>query len=250
MRALLQNPALFVSLIVMIPLWYGIGYQLDRADFPLLISLFSAVFACYILVCWNIRDTQSYWWALGFAIGFRLMLLPAIPFLSDDVYRFIWDGRLLAQGIDPFARTPRWLMEHAAVRESLVGLTPALFEKLNSPDYYTVYPPFCQGLFGLAGWLFPKSILGSIVLLRSLMISAELVSFYLLHKLVQYFQLPMYTVLLYALNPLIIAELTGNLHFEGFMVAFLLATCWLLLKQRWGLSGLFFSGSGLRATAF
>lgn len=245
MRGLLQKPVLLVSLIVMIPLWYGIGYQLERAAFPVLISLFSALFGCYILVCWNVRDTHSYWWALGFAIGLRLMLLPAVPFLSDDVYRFIWDGRLLAQGMDPFAHTPRWLMQHTEVRESLVGLTPALFEKLNSPDYYTVYPPFCQGVFGLAGWLFPKSILGSIVLLRSLMINAELVSFYLLHKLVSYFHLPMHTVLLYALNPLVLAELTGNLHLEGFMIAFLLGAFWLLLKQQWALSGLFFSGAVL-----
>lgn len=68
-------------------------------------------------------------------------------------------------------------------------------------------------------------------------------SIYLIVKLLKHFQLPFRNVLIYALNPLIILEITGNLHFEGAMIFFLLLAIWLLVKQRNTLSAITFAFS-------
>jgi alpha-1,6-mannosyltransferase len=165
--------------------------------------------------------------------------------LSDDVFRFIWDGRLLAQGVDPFAHTPQWFLNHPEVMDKLNGIDKSLFAQLNSGEYYTVYPPFCQALFALAGWLFPNSELGAIISLRSLMIISEAFTIYFLEKLRRFYNQPYWIVLLYALNPLVIMELTGNLHFEGFMITFMLGAFWLFLKKRHKSGAVLFSGAVL-----
>jgi hypothetical protein len=48
---------------------------------------------------------------IGAALLFRLLLLFAVPALSDDFYRFLWDGRLSLEGINPFLYTPRQLIQ-------------------------------------------------------------------------------------------------------------------------------------------
>jgi hypothetical protein len=94
---------------------------------------------------------------------------------------------------------------------------------MNSPDYYTVYPPVLQGVFGLAAPFASFSPLGGVVVLRLCILAGRRVSIRLLTQLLAAYGLPPGRVLLYALNPLVIVELTGNVHFEALMIFFLLA---------------------------
>ncbi len=71
---------------------------------------------------------------------FRLLLLFSLPNLSDDVYRFICDGRLAANGINPFSHLPAEIMQMPPV----TGITKELFGELNSPRYYKIYPTVLQ----------------------------------------------------------------------------------------------------------
>ena len=78
-------------------------------------------------------------WLLGISLLLRIIPMFAIPALSDDFYRFIWDGRLLAAGINPFAGLPgEFLNEPALVAK---GISNELYGLLNSPTHYTIYPP-------------------------------------------------------------------------------------------------------------
>ena len=166
----------------------------------------------------------------GSAILFRLLLLLAPPQLSDDYYRFIWDGQLLAHGFNPYLYLP------SAIVNSVPGINEALFQRLNSPDYYTVYPPLNQALFGLAALFSPDNLLGTIVGLRIPILLAESGSLWLLSKLLKRVGKDPNLALLYGLNPLVILELTGNLHYEAVVFFFGLLAIWLLLANRWVLS--------------
>ncbi len=172
---------------------------------------------------------------IGAAIAFRLLALFSIPNLSDDYFRFIWDGRLLAHDTNPFMQLPADYME-APEEASRLGLSQELYEGLNSPNYFTIYPPVNQAVFWLAASIAPNSINGSILLMKLMLFLAELGTIYLLIQLLNHWKLPRETLVFYALNPLVIVELVGNLHFEALMIFFLLLSIWLLTKGKWKIS--------------
>ncbi|MDX1667040.1 MAG: hypothetical protein R3350_07420 [Saprospiraceae bacterium] len=208
----------------------SLGYLPDQGDFALIISLYAGMFGLYLLVYFRSEKTGNIRLFLSLAVLARLSLLFAIPQLSDDLYRFVWDGRLMAQGINPFDHLPAYFLSE---ENAVPGLDRRLFEQLNSPEYFTIYPPVAQFTFALAAWLFPQSLLGAVVVMRLFLVACEIGSIYLLLKLLRQFGMEKRRSLLYALNPLIIIEITGNLHYEGAMIFFLLLGWWLLQRSKW-----------------
>ncbi|AQG80998.1 glycosyltransferase 87 family protein [Spirosoma montaniterrae] len=217
---------------------YGLlGYGVQREQFPLLITLYALLFWGYLLrvrpLSLPSTDAESQLsdrLLFGAAIAFRLLLLPAMPHFSDDFVRFIWDGRLLANGFNPYLYLPRQLLQTPIAASA--GLTDELFYQLNSPDYYTVYPPLNQFFFAIAAWLSPVSIQGSVIGLRVPILLADIGSIWLMMKLLRQSGRNPNLALLYALNPLVILELTGNLHFEGVVIFFVLLAAWLFVTVR------------------
>ncbi len=219
--------------IPLIALTVGLGFFVRQSDFVPIISQFGIFFILYILIYKYTNEKSKIAFFIGVSILLRFILLFALPNLSDDVYRFIWDGRLLLNGHNPFDYLPSYYIENNI---SIPGINEALFNKLNSPEYFTIYPPVAQGIFALACWLFPNSIIGSAITMKVFLFLCEVSSLFFLMKLLAHFQLPAKNILLYALNPLIIIELCGNLHFEAAMIFFLLGAIYFLVKNRMTLS--------------
>lgn len=205
-----------------------IGYGIERHETVPLLAIYSALFLIYLVIIKETPDNQIQFWILA-AVVFRVVLLMAVPNLSDDAYRFIWDGRLLASGYHPFAELPAYYLQPGI---TIPGIDNVLFDKLNSPEYFTIYPPFAQFIFWLSVKLSPDSILGSIMVMRSLVIVAEVGSLVIIRSLLIKFKLPKKNVLIYALNPLVILELTGNLHAEAFVIFFLLLSILFIIDKK------------------
>lgn len=85
--------------------------------------------------------------ALWLALGLGLVLLAVPPALSDDLYRYVWDGRVLAAGHDPYA--------HAPDAPALAGLRDAHALRVNHPELPTIYPPLAIAAFALLSGLGP-----------------------------------------------------------------------------------------------
>ncbi|WP_152981494.1 glycosyltransferase 87 family protein [Hymenobacter sp. AT01-02] len=242
----------------------GLAYYTPRHHFGQLLGLMILAFGAYAGL-WRARLSLRV--GLAVALGVRLLWLPALPAFSDDYYRFRWDGLLVAHGLNPFQYRPDELLrplslpispsDTAAQQSELspTDLRPVLsvreelgelYSKLNSPHYYSVYPPVCQAVFGVAAWLFPSSALGFVVVLRLVVLAAEIATAVLLLALLRTLRLPTRLALLYLLNPLVVVELTGNLHFEAVVITFLLLMFWLLGRNRVGLAG---GALGLAAAA-
>lgn len=219
--------AAYMLLGVSAVLYVALGYATPRENFTQLVLLFTACFAGYAYI---INHRIPVWHGIAAAMVFRLLLLVATPLLSDDYFRFIWDGRLLASGINPYLYLPEYFVQEGAA--AVAGINQALYQQLNSPDYYSVYPPVAQAVFWLSVKLSPESIAGSIVVIRCVFLIAEAFSILLLLRLLRKMGLSDNYVLLYALNPLVILELTGNLHFEALMIFFLLLGLYQLFYQR------------------
>lgn len=77
--------------------------------------------------------------AFPFAAAALTLLVLAPPVFSDDLHRYVWDGRLLAHGISPYAAPPS--------DPSLAPFRDASFERINHPRIATVYPPLAELLF-------------------------------------------------------------------------------------------------------
>src|SRR5690606_13819507 len=139
-----------------------------------------------------------------------MLLLYATPALSTDFWRYIWDGKLMAADINPYLYLPSYFLRPGAI--VVPGLSQSLFQQLNSPEMYSWNLPVSQALFWLASEIAPQSISGNIIGIRVVILLSELGSILLLLRLVRKMALPDNYSLLYALNPLVILELTGNLH--------------------------------------
>lgn len=167
----------------------------------------------------NLAKTHfSFQQIIIFAVVIRLLLLVVFPNLSDDFWRYLWDGQLMNEGRNAFAHTPLELFK----KKELSAYLAEIYPQLNSKTYFSVYPPVAQYLFGIANFLGGGHILYNIIFLRIGVILAEILLFFGLKKLLLRQQLPSQLVAWYALNPMVILAFTVNLHLEVFMIAALL----------------------------
>ncbi len=121
----------------MLFLVFDSGYFLYRHDFWHVILVYSSAFALYFYVLKRQKNNGEIDYWLRLSVILRGGLLFSVPRLSEDIYRFIWDGRLVFLGINPFNFKPSYFIEQQLYTDVL---TPTLFSQLNSPNYYSVYP--------------------------------------------------------------------------------------------------------------
>ena len=183
-------------------LYFLFAYFLERSDFLNLLLLYSGLF----YAAWRIiqRTKFNFWtWAV-IGITARVLFLPAIPNLSQDFYRFIWDGRLLVLGINPYIFSPQQLSNGVLNTTGLTSLeaisnAKVLIQGMGSlnASHYSNYPPINQLCFTLAALFAKKSILGSVVVLRIIIIGADLGILYFAKKLLERLKLPVKNIFWY-----------------------------------------------------
>ncbi|REG83386.1 uncharacterized protein DUF2029 [Algoriphagus antarcticus] len=214
--------------------FFYLSYFIPRENFWLTFLIYTALFAGMLAVYFLSKQPKWIWIFFG-GLLIRLSLLLAIPSLSDDYPRFLWDGELVKMSQNPYLETPEvWLQTHPEIANPYLE---NLIDLMNSPAYFSVYPPLNQGIFYIAAVLGDLDPWTGIVVLRMLLILGEIGVFFLLLKVFDHFKLSSTKLILYWLNPLVIMEITGNLHFEGFVLLLLLASLFALIKQKHGFSG-------------
>ncbi len=176
---------------------------------------FALAFCCYLAALWLIRRLQAVSLraagsllavvAIG-AVLFRAILLPTTPTLSDDIYRYRWDGRLQQAGIDPY-RYPPAAPELAALRD-------AQWQSINFPHLRTVYPPLTQLAFRVG------VILGNTLTAQKVVfVGAELITVASILVILWRRGLSLLWVVAYAWHPLAVLEIAGSGHNDALGVA-------------------------------
>ena len=237
----LKNNRTTILLVFLCMLFYIVfAYDLDRSDFIKLITLFGALFFISYKI---IQINQDRFWLLaGIGIIFRLLFIAVLPNLSQDFYRFIWDGRLITQGISPYLFTPENYIEDTSNSfVTIVNQAQELYNGMGSLNrsHFSNYPAINQLCFAIASVFAGKSILGSVMVVRIILILADIGILCIGKKLLVKLHLNPNQIFWYFLNPFIVIELTGNLHFEGVMLFFLIASLYLLHQKKWlGSAGL------------
>lgn len=217
--------ARWVASFVILALITGYTFTIERHDSLPLIAGFAFLFAAYLFGAFYDASKTKHWFIVGFTA--RAILLLSLPVLSDDYFRFIWDGRLLNAGINPFESLPE-----AFLNRQIPGIDQELFQNLNSTEYFTIYPPLNQLLFWFSVWLFPNSIAGAVTVMRIAIMAADIGNYFLIRKLATIRKISPHIAFIYFLNPLVILEFTGNLHFESVMIFFILLSVYFLERHR------------------
>ncbi len=219
-----------LAIVVSIVLYFLFAYGLDRSNFTQLTSLYIGLFIPFLYFIK--KEKFNFPLLVAIAILFRLVFLFAIPNLSQDFYRFIWDGRMILEGLNPYISLPQTFIEQ---RDFPINQAIDLYAGMGdlNGSHYTNYPPVNQLNFLLAAIFSNSSILGAAIVLRLQIILADIGIIYFGKKILERLNLPVHHIFLYALNPFIIIELTGNLHFEPVMLFFLIWSLHLLLQKKW-----------------
>ncbi len=229
MRDLFIRNKLLISITLLcVVLYIVFAYHLERADFLMLISLYGSLFLLFYLLMKTSKKQFTFLIAAG--LIFRLLFLFALPNLSQDFYRFIWDGRLLIQGVHPYLHLPDNLMQNPGFS---IPEAAELYNGMGSLSaaHYTNYPPISQVIFTLAS-AFSSNITEAVISMRIVLIVADIGVLYFGRKLLEKLNLPKHLIFWYFLNPFIIIELTGNLHFEGVMLFFLIWCLYAIFQHK------------------
>lgn len=170
---------------------------------------------------------------IGIAVLSRLVAMTAPPNLTTDAYRYVWDGKLILEGINPYLFVP--------ADDALRHLRDAeIYPQINKKEIaHTIYPPMAQMLFAL-GALISDGLAGQ----KLVMFACELVIIGCLVGWLRTSALPASLVLLYAWHPLPIWEFSSQAHIDAGVTAFMAAALLAAAHRRQGLAG------GLLAAGF
>ena len=195
---------------------------------PLFLSLYGAAFAAYAIAVRSVlrspRATRRALIAMAMvAVAARVAVLPARPDLSTDAYRYVWEGRVVLHGANPFAVAP--------ADSLLAALRDDDFDLINHRSLATIYPPLAQGLFAVGAWIAPN-----VIALKSIFTLFDLGTALLLLAFLRARGRPATHALVYAWSPLVILETGHSGHLDAAGVFFLVLGVTLLAggKRAWG----------------
>ena len=220
--------------------YFVFAYYTTRTEYYKIVALYAALFFLfYKLVDYNKTNLKLLTYT---AVILRLIFIFSTPNLSQDFYRFIWDGRMILEGFNPYLYTPDSFINNGIFP---IKQAQELYNGMGelSSSHYTNYPPINQLCFTIAALFSSHSILCSIISMRLIIIAADIGTLYFGKKLLERLKLPSNRIFWYILNPFIIIELTGNLHFEGVMVFFLIWAFYLLYSDKWKWAAVIFACS-------
>jgi alpha-1,6-mannosyltransferase len=164
---------------------------------------------------------RALWLIFGIGIMLRVYVLLFDPLLSTDIFRYIWDGRVQAAGINPYRYFP--------AHDALAQLRDAtIFPRINRADYaVTIYPPVAEFFF-----LVVTRIGENVNVMRLALLGCEAVSVAVIVLFLHRMQRPITLVVAYVWHPLPIWEIANNGHVDALAVALMLLGLWVALTGR------------------
>nr|WP_321983211.1 glycosyltransferase 87 family protein [uncultured Lichenicoccus sp.] len=198
------------------------------------VALLAAAGLVFLLACAVVlrrqpdagADRRTLLIVLAVAALMRAGPLLAPPFLSSDLYRYVWDGRVQRAGINPYRYIP--------ADPALARLRDAaIYTHVNRRDYApTIYPPVAQLLFRAVTTLSETPLA-----MKSAAVVMECLGIGCLVATLRQAARPTARVLLYAWNPLAAWTFAGNGHVDAAAIGLLALALLLRLRGREGWSG-------------
>lgn len=183
----------------------------------LLISFVPYFIAVY--VCSHPQASTTVRAILFFSLVFRLIFLGTPPELSDDIFRYVWEGRVQNHGFNPYTLAP--------VAEELKSLRDSNYREINHPEIPAIYPPFAQLVFRVLAWIphpvgWTKFFFGAV----------DWLNVWLLILILREKKMPHQLALIYGWNPLPAIEFAGSGHELSLAICLFLCAYLAVLRDR------------------
>ena len=175
------HKAPLIAIVVSCLGYYFFSYELIRADFNSLLICYTGLFLLFLYLTKKELNWKS---LITITVLFRVVFLVATPNLSQDFYRFIWDGRMLLNGFNPYLYLPEIYQAPNYTTPNQAAELVTGMGNLNA-SHYSNYPPLNQLCFAITALFAHKSILGSIIVMRVLIILADVGVLYFGTKLLK-----------------------------------------------------------------
>ena len=214
--------ALLLNVISYISLYFLYDFRSEILNYFL--TLIPAYTGYFIIVYYSLKFKTStkndLILILIIGLIIRLFLIPSTPVLSDDVYRYLWDGKVFAHGINPYLFAPN--------SPALSSLQDTIYyTNINHPGVPASYPPAAQLFFLINYWIGNQVLIWKIILLI-----VEMISVLFMVKLIDYFSMNRLRLAIYYLNPLVIIETYSSGHFEVIGICFLIIALYYFYQNK------------------
>ena len=201
-----------------------------------LVAMYQALL--YLVAVWVVLNRPANRWTfaiiLATAAGCRLICIFSPPFLSSDIFRYVWDGWVQASRINPYRYIPA--DPHLAFLRDL-----DIYPNINRRTYaHTIYPPGAQMLF-----LLITRIGGSVTVMKSAIVALESLTIWFLIKLLPALGLRREQVLIYAWHPLLLWEVASSGHVDGAALPLIVLALLLYVRRKPSATGLALAGATL-----
>ena len=248
-RALmLPGVVLWLLMAVVAFLTKNFGYGTELKDCPTLVTV-AVLTAAFIVSLWAIRvalaaRVQSLAAVMVFALALRFLMLMTSPILEVDIYRYMWDGLVVSEGISPYAHSPAAVLRANPASENdelrqlalLRARSRAIdvtLQRIHFGEITTVYPPVSQAVFAAAAWTTPDSfsIEGRLGVMKGWLILFDMGTLLIVGLLLREAGKPMGWAIAYGWCPLVLKEFANSGHLDSIAVFFSTLAVWLLIRS-------------------
>ena len=222
--------AIIITGFIIEILCVAIAYSGDiKKHIPWFAILYTASFITYIFAIFTIsknaetngqnnNSSRKILWAIIiFALMFRITLLPATP--SDDIYRYLWEGKLQLNGINPYSHPPE--------SSSLEYLRDGFFSDINHKHLSTIYPPLTLMVFAIADY-----VSHTIISMKSVFLIFDILSIFILLRFLRVMGKDPLNVLTYAWSPLILISFAARGHCDSLQIFLVILALYLCAMRK------------------
>lgn len=244
-------------------LWIGVAVAAERFDpggdfgqrpFAPVVGILAACFLIYLLslalVCkapeHQVTARRQWRAVLTFAVLFRLVLWWSQPIQELDLYRYLWDGHVLAAGINPYRYSPAQVeaardgepvTPELATLASVLDRSPEvakIFSLIDHRSVPTIYPPLSEAVFGVTALITPERapLRVQVSVFKGVLLLFDLATVLLVMGLLRNLSQPPARALTYAWCPLVLKEFANTGHLDAIAVCITVAMFWLLTSPR------------------
>ncbi len=200
-----------------------------KENIPGFSFLYAASFSAYVFAIFYVsknavstgQDSNSskkiLWTVLAFSLIFRLTLLPAIP--SDDLYRYLWEGKLQLNWLNPYSIPPE--------SSTLEGLRDNFFSGINHKHLTTIYPPLTLMVFAMADY-----VSHSIISMKTAFLMFDVLTIFIIVRFLRVTGKDPINVLIYAWSPLVLISFAARGHCDSLQIFLVVLALYLFSIRR------------------